>query len=1100
YGINESRPYKRPKLSIDDFEEYPQMYELYELIYESDLFDESYYMKHNPDVAKNDEDSIIHYLKHSVDLGLDPSELFSTQRYLKYNPDIKRTGFNPLYHFLKRGEKENRFMFLPDEYYVNNMLEKNDFNTSITVLDKLKEKTTIILPVTGQYDKFRTTLQSIMENTKNHYELVIIRSIDEDESDDTIDNLKDELERLEKIEDITIVDVKDDYNATLIDCIASTTSDVVLLDEDTILTPHWLVKMIRAAYTNRQAASVSAITNNSDLLTQSNKNKLTALYDEEKNNIDNLNDKSRQMHQSLNALYVERQTPEKHCIYIKKDALNTIDIEEVTSIDALTAKLYEQGYISLTDSSTFVYTRNHDENEFNTNKYNDISVDNVNKTIDDMSFDNKRYERVLCFTQMEDNRPMVDDDIRRLSNKYQTYTLAIDDERIYLFKYTNGHFSLIDNIKTDYSYDTNFFYKVYINILLYLNVDLIYTKTYKRLFHPTNRKFTSILEFKHHFEVEELHEMICYDKSYMEDAEKLLKTHGDYEEIIADKLGQINFNDKKMAIYTAVTGSYDEPVIPSYVNEDFDYICFTDNPNLKSDFWDIRLMDESNLDDVRKVRSYKILAHKYLSEYEYSLWIDTNIELTDDITDYIHKYSKNNKLLAIKHIERDCIYDEARTCITSAKDTDVDIINSQIEGYRNDSYPEHNGLISSGVLFRNHNDPEVIRLMEDWFSQLMEGSYRDQLSFNYVCHKNDFKYDCAEIFIIKNSYMQLHDHFSKGFVLRSVDIEYNRDYDLKYTSDDVEEILDNFNEVSIIMPVENLDDDSIKSIENVIKYTTVDYQLILVCDGDDDYDTLSDKYSINDTVKIIKLIDSDRTSKINTALNSCAGDVLILDEKTLVSPKYLQKLIIKAYTHKMIATVSPISNNTFYSDVDWPVLTADNLTVDAACIEQSSMDKMLIAPLVSKDCVYIKKEAIYAAGFFDVDYHTWEYCLIDYSLRLAKKGWHNTIASSSYVYNATNTRRLEDYIEAENIDTNTDEINRYMLDKKMLLTRYYEYKDRISEFNRSIELNNLKRIVKYRLTSKNTKKRILYVLHEGVGGTLHTNLELMKNINPHMDA
>ena len=52
--------------------------------------------------------------------------------------------------------------------------------------------------------------------------------------------------------------------------------------------------------------------------------------------------------------------------------------------------------------------------------------------------------------------------------------------------------------------------------------------------------------------------------------------------------------------------------------------------------------------------------------------------------------------------------------------------------------------------------------------------------------------------------MQLHDHLSKGFVLRNVDIEYDMDYDLKYTTDDVGDILDNFNEVSIIMPIEDL--------------------------------------------------------------------------------------------------------------------------------------------------------------------------------------------------------------------------------------------------------------------------------------------------------
>ena len=1114
YGVNEGRTYKRPKLSPAQFDEYPQLYELYDIIYESNLFDESYYMKENPGLLESNEDSIIHYLRNGVDMDLNPSAIFSTKRYLKYNPDIKKTGFNPLYHYLKSGLNEKRFMFLPEEYYPNNILEQNDFDTTNKILNKLQEATTIILPVGDDVENFRITIQSILENTKCHYRLILLKTRPENEdktgdSTDDINNLADELERLSEIEFIEVVDANDDYDKTLCECIHDSESDVVLLDKNTILTPHWLVKLTTAAYTNRQAACVSAMTNSTDLLTESNRNKLKVLYDEERNNIENLNDKSRQLQQTLNNLYIKRKTAEKHCTYIKRQALDTIDYGKIN--DDITGKLfdqlYENGYIAITDPSTFVYTRDTSVNQFDTNKYNDVSLSRLNKALDEVTFDNKRYERILCFTQMQDSKPVIDDDIHKISNKYQTYILAVDDDKIYLFRYSNSNFALIDNIKTDYSYDMNFFYKVYINILINLKVDLIYTKTHKRLFHPTNRKFTSILEFNHHFEVEEIHESIQYNKSFRSDVEKLFKTHYEYDEIVDRNVNLLDFKDRKVAVYTAVTGSYDEPVIPTYVHDEFDYICFTDNPELKSDFWDIRLMEESSLDNIRKVRSYKILAHKYLSDYDYSLWIDTNIELTDSIIDYVHKYSRNNKLLCIKHIERDCIYDEAHTCISSAKDTDIDVINNQMQKYEEEGYPHHNGLISSGVLFRNHNDPEVIKLMEDWFGQLLSGSYRDQLSFNYVCWKNNFTYDSADLFIIKNSYMQLHDHMSKGYVLRNIDIDYNKDYDLKYVDDDVENILNAFKKVSVIIAIDNLDSRTFNTIDKVIAYTQIEYDLLVVVDNDDDYDTLTDRYSSNDNVHIIKSDSSGKISKINVAINHSSNDIMILDEHSLVSPKYMHKLVIKAYSQEMIASVSPITNYDLCNQDGYDSsleLGTDSLISDARAIEQKARDATIITPLIKAECAYIKKDAIYASGFFDVEYDTWEYALMDYSLRLLKKGWHNTIAPSVYIRNDDAIRYGYNLLSNDNItmddDASTNDDIDYAHDKKVLLTRYYEYKNSINEFEQSIDYNDIKRILRYALDDNKSKKRILYVLHDGVGGTLHTNLELMKNVNPHMES
>lgn len=217
------------------------------------------------------------------------------------------------------------------------------------------------------------------------------------------------------------------------------------------------------------------------------------------------------------------------------------------------------------------------------------------------------------------------------------------------------------------------------------------------------------------------------------------------------------FKRNKNVVYTVITGNYDKLLTPTYVNDNWDYICFTDNANLKSDFWQIRKIKDLKIDNVRKNRIYKILPHKYLSKYDYSLYIDGNFRIVGNIDEYINKFSNGNNMLCFIHPERNCIYDEAEACINLKKDSER-IITSQMEKYQSEDYPKNHGLIAGGVLFRKHNDPSVINLMNTWWEELKLNSYRDQLSFNYACWKNNFEYDTCNLSIWGNEYFERFPH------------------------------------------------------------------------------------------------------------------------------------------------------------------------------------------------------------------------------------------------------------------------------------------------------------------------------------------------------
>ena len=194
----------------------------------------------------------------------------------------------------------------------------------------------------------------------------------------------------------------------------------------------------------------------------------------------------------------------------------------------------------------------------------------------------------------------------------------------------------------------------------------------------------------------------------------------------------------KKVVYTCISGKYDTLMDPIYVNNDFDYICYTDQP-FNSNIWEIRPIPEelNYLSQVKKQRYIKVNAHKFLSDYELSVWVDASIVIRGDLNEYIEKniHKEDGVMFVGQHPQRNCIYEEAKACISLKKDTSENI-NKQMERYRKEGFPKNYGLPQTGIIFRFHNNEGCKRLMEAWWDEIEKSSHRDQLSFNYALWKN----------------------------------------------------------------------------------------------------------------------------------------------------------------------------------------------------------------------------------------------------------------------------------------------------------------------------------------------------------------------------
>lgn len=191
--------------------------------------------------------------------------------------------------------------------------------------------------------------------------------------------------------------------------------------------------------------------------------------------------------------------------------------------------------------------------------------------------------------------------------------------------------------------------------------------------------------------------------------------------------------DKKdrLVVYTALFGDYDDLIDPPEKFEGCDFVCFTDQKNLKSDIWEIRLIEECDLPPNMMNRRYKILPHLFFPEYKKSLYVDANIYIFKNPLELADQYLTKSDFVAPKHFARDCVYDEAKECIVLMKDKTSNI-KKQMQRYKEAGFPHNFGLSENNILLRIHSNESVMDLMEKWWQELQKETKRDQLSFPFA--------------------------------------------------------------------------------------------------------------------------------------------------------------------------------------------------------------------------------------------------------------------------------------------------------------------------------------------------------------------------------
>jgi glycosyltransferase involved in cell wall biosynthesis/GT2 family glycosyltransferase len=212
--------------------------------------------------------------------------------------------------------------------------------------------------------------------------------------------------------------------------------------------------------------------------------------------------------------------------------------------------------------------------------------------------------------------------------------------------------------------------------------------------------------------------------------------------------------------------------------------------------------------------------------------------------------------------------------------------------------------------------------------------------------------------------------------------------------------------VSVIVPVYGAAADLERCLASVAAQTDLAcHDLILVIDGPQGDAVEAIVRSFSSSASQI-LRDDTRCGfvvSVNRGMRATAGDVVLLNSDTIVTPQWLEKLIDASVSSGDIGTVTPLSNNATLCSV--PRSFEENLIPAgfdaasfAALVERVSVRAYPRLPTGVGVCLYIRRALLDDIGFFDEEHFGLGYGEEnDFCMRALARGWLHIADDATFI-------------------------------------------------------------------------------------------------------
>ena len=204
-----------------------------------------------------------------------------------------------------------------------------------------------------------------------------------------------------------------------------------------------------------------------------------------------------------------------------------------------------------------------------------------------------------------------------------------------------------------------------------------------------------------------------------------------YKLLFYGKFKNFPYSESKKCIYTVLINHYDELQDPEFITPGWDYICYTNNTDIKSSVWKlIQINDNDLICPFRLNRKYKCLNHLVDASYDLSIYMDSNLQILGNLDKFINSsFSQLTDIAVVYHKHRLSVKQEVDACIENKKDSE-EKIHGQFNDYIiNEKFTDQMMLSWNTLIIRKTNQPTLKLFMEHWFNEIMNRSSRDQISF-----------------------------------------------------------------------------------------------------------------------------------------------------------------------------------------------------------------------------------------------------------------------------------------------------------------------------------------------------------------------------------
>jgi len=204
--------------------------------------------------------------------------------------------------------------------------------------------------------------------------------------------------------------------------------------------------------------------------------------------------------------------------------------------------------------------------------------------------------------------------------------------------------------------------------------------------------------------------------------------------------------------------------------------------------------------------------------------------------------------------------------------------------------------------------------------------------------------------------------------------------------------------VDIIIPIYGAAGELRECIASVAAHTDLEtHRVILVIDGPQELPDLPNWTTLQNDERL------GFAASVNRGMRESTRDVVLLNSDTIVTPRWIEKLIDAAYSHADIGTVTPLSNNATLCSV--PRAFEENLIPDIASfaerVERVSTRSYPRIPTGVGFCLYIRRALIEDIGFFDASRFADGYGEEnDFCLRALDRGWLHIADDATFIYHA----------------------------------------------------------------------------------------------------